>query len=292
MKTPDLMLFEPNLGGHHAEFTCHILKSWLQDGDRGRLVAAVTAGLLEQQPGLSFGLNAPPQTSVAPLADPTPGNARSLWRKAIRNRDLLAAAIRRHRPKRVLAMYFDHLQLGMATGLRFPFPVEISGILFHPTLHYRSPDKLNARHAFQNLRKRLLLHAVARNPHLKTVFTLDPSAVPSLRRLGLNAIALPDPVTATIVSLSSQIELRNRLSIPQDRQVMLLFGALTSRKGVIQTLEALCLLEPVKARGLVLLMAGPLDPELQEDADRLSVLARSKGTLIIHHKSFRSESVV
>jgi glycosyltransferase involved in cell wall biosynthesis len=292
MKSPDVMIFEPNMGGHHAEFTCHLMRYWLDNIKEGQLLAAVAPGLLDQQPRMSAGTVRPPRTELAELEGALPSSHASLWQKGARNRGLLAGAIERHRPKHVLVMYLDHAQLALASGLRFSFPVRISGILFHPTLHYRERDSFNPRSYFQRLRKRLVLRAIARNRHLDTVFTLDASAVPSLRNLGLDAVALPDPVVQNGAEGRTPRQMREHFGLEPGRRVLLLFGSLTARKGVSQTLEALALLQASEARQVALLMAGPLEPALRPLIEILAAKARSRGVQVVRNDAYIQNDAV
>jgi hypothetical protein len=291
MNSPDVMIFEPNMGGHHAEFTCHLMHYWLENVPDGRLLAAVAPGLLEQQPRMSAGAVRPPRTELAGLEAPLPGSQASLWQKGRRNRELLTGAIERHRPKHVLVMYLDHAQLALASGLRFAFPVRISGILFHPTLHYRGTS-LNPRAFLQGLRKRLVLRAIARNPHLDTVFTLDSTAVPSLRALGLDAVALPDPVVQDRAGGRTPQQMHEHFALEPGRKVLLLFGSLTARKGVTQTLEALTLLSPAAARRTALLMAGPLEPALRPAVKALVARVRACGVQVVQFDAYIQNDAV
>jgi glycosyltransferase involved in cell wall biosynthesis len=183
-------------------------------------------------------------------------------------------------------MYLDHAQLALASGLRFRFPVRISGILFHPTLHYRNREPFNPRSYLQGLRKRLILRAIAGNPHLDTVFTLDSTAVPSLRALGLDAVALPDPVVQDGYKGLAPLQLREHFALEPGRKVLLLFGALTARKGVSQVLEALALMPPADARRVALLMAGPLDRDLRPIVEALIEKVRSGGVQVVQHDDY------
>jgi glycosyltransferase involved in cell wall biosynthesis len=180
----------------------------------------------------------------------------------------------------------DHAQMGLALGLRFPFPVRISGILFHPTLHYPAARSFNPKAHLQRLRKRWLLQLVARNRHLDTVFTLDASAVPSLKALGLRAVALADPVGPGNVDARTPQEMKRLHGIDPDRKVLLLFGALTARKGVVPMLKSVAMLPPWAARQVALLMAGPLDPALRPQVSLLSSGARAAGVQVVHHDAY------
>jgi glycosyltransferase involved in cell wall biosynthesis len=292
MNSPDVMIFEPNLGGHHAEFTCHLMRYWLDNVPDGRLLAALAPGLLEQQPRMSADAVRPPRTYRTELEAPLPGSQASLWQKGRRNKELLTEAIERHRPKHVLVMYLDHAQLALASGLRFAFPVRISGILFHPTLHYRGGRSLNPRSYLQGLRKRLILRAIARNPHLDTVFTLDSTAVPSLRSIGLDAVALPDPVVQDGLGGRTPRQMRDHFALEPGRRVLLLFGSLTARKGVTQALEALALLPPSEARRVALLMAGPLEPPLRPLVEALVARVRSRGVQVVQYDAYIQNDAV
>jgi glycosyltransferase involved in cell wall biosynthesis len=133
---------------------------------------------------------------------------------------------------------------------------------------------------------------IARNPHLYTIFTLDPTAVPSLRALGLDAVALPDPVAQDGLEGATSQRMRERFELAPDRKMLLLFGSLTARKGVSQVLEALALLESADARQIALLMAGPLDSALLPLVEELVSKARSRGVQVAQHNAYIENDAV
>lgn len=280
------LLFDPYQGGHHAEYVCHLLQTWHTSGRRDRMVAALPDGLLDAQPDLCAEALAAPEISVVPLPPPLPDPTDPLRTLAKANTRLLRSVIETHRPKHVLAMYLDHLQLGLALGLRFPFPVRISGILFRPTLHYDA-DRMSPKERIRRLRKRLLLRGMARNPHLDHVFSLDHTAVVPLRQLSLQAVPLPDPVAPAETATSPyQPSVRDHFQIEPTRRLFVLFGALDERKGIIPLLEALSRLSSDKLQRLAVLLAGPLAERLLPEVDRRIDHLRVQGGQVILHDAF------
>lgn len=280
------LLFDPYQGGHHAEYVCHLLRAWHASGRREHLVAALPAGLLDAQPDLCSDALAAPELSVVELPPPLPDPTDSLQTLAKANTRLFRSVVEAHRPDRVLAMYLDHLQLGLALGLRFPFPVRVSGILFRPTLHYDT-GAVGLTERLRRLRKQLLLRGMARNPHLDYVFSLDHSAVRSLQRLGLRAVPLPDPVAPSETTPSPyRPTVREHFGIEASRRLFVLFGALDERKGIVPLLDALAGLAPEKLKRVAVLLAGPLAPRLQAEVGRRIQRLQAEGGQVVLYDAF------
>jgi glycosyltransferase involved in cell wall biosynthesis len=186
------------------------------------------------------------------------------------HRRALTEYVEQLRPARLLLMYLDHAQFALATGLRFSFPLRIAGILFRMSLHYPSLQPSSLRDRAHRVRKRLLLQAAARNPHLDTVFTLDPSAAPAIRRLTdrVQAVALPDPVEVD-GAVQPPVTVRAAFGVEPDRRLLLLFGSLAKRKGVFELLDALEILPERICSQISVLLAGALPSTI-----KASVLAR------------------
>jgi glycosyltransferase involved in cell wall biosynthesis len=279
-----ILLFDPYHGGHHAEYVAHLLRAWARSDRPGRLVAAVPAQLPEEQPALFADALRDPRIEVAPLqgALPTPGS--SLWEASQANARLLRKALKTHGPSRVVAAYLDHLQLALVLGRPSLGEARLSGILFRPSLHYGEGGSLGER--ARQRRKRALLRAMARNERLDHVFTLDHSAVPALQAMGLHAVPLPDPVAPSSPGGPLPEEVRRRFGFDRDRVVMVLFGALDERKGVIPLLDALARLAPSDLGRLGLLLAGPLVPRLRADVAERAAALRAQGAQVALHDAF------
>jgi len=191
-------------------------------------------------------------TLVLPELDAL-GESTSLWDVGRRTGRAIRHAVESVQPTDVLLTYLDHAQLALATGLRFSFPVRISGILFRPTLHELAPLTLKER--MQDARKRILLRLASANPHLLRVLTHDPDAVKSLEACGLSAAYLPDPVEPMLPTEAAET-VRAHFNIEQGRRISVLFGSLEERKGVFELLQALSHLAPLPASRLAVVIVG------------------------------------
>jgi glycosyltransferase involved in cell wall biosynthesis len=156
-------------------------------------------------------------------------------------------------------MYFDHVQLSLAFGLRFSFPVRVSGIYFRPSFHYSDTGILVGRgngSRGTDARKRLMLLSAVRNPHFQTLFCLDPFAAEWLREHHprVRAVDLPDPVDPVPILTPPSNALAG---VGASRSKLLLFGALDDRKGVRPVVDALRTLPTEAQARLALVCAGP-----------------------------------
>jgi glycosyltransferase involved in cell wall biosynthesis len=168
-----------------------------------------------------------------------------------------------------LILYFDPYQLPLILAERSPCP--ISGIYFRPTFHYQNftQSRLTRRDRIQQVREKLLLRQVFRNPQLKTLFSLDPFAVKYLKKIQrkVQIFSLPDPIVETFVSPMEVLQLRENLGVQENRKIALLFGALNGRKGIYEILDALMDLPIQVHSSLCLVLAGQVN---LKDYERLT----------------------
>ncbi len=268
---PRLLLFDPNSGGHHAGYIVHVLRAWQELDVPGHMVAAVSPQLFDDHPDLRTlpkreGWH---RVSFEEMPDAPLLRGRSLLRQGMGERRLLREVVERLRPEQVMAMYLDHTQFALATALRFSYPVRISGLLLRVSHHRMSGQPLPLRHRLTQLRKRLVLRAALRNPHAGVFFSADPSVVPAVHALEPKAEAavLPDPVPLSTTYGVPRRTLQN-YGVEPGRKVLLLFGALAERKGVLHVIEALHHLPEAACREVCLLLAGPVEPDLLERLTR------------------------
>ncbi len=275
---PELMIFEPYSGGHRPEYLCHLLRAWRDLHCPGRVILATSAGLLQEQPGLSGGLLDGNWAEVVNFGDLSKQGRPGLFSLGCRNARLLRALILRYKPKRVLAMYFDHLQLGLAFGLRFDFDVRISGILFRPS--YGAHSRLLSQSWFRNKQKEFVLRLAASNRHTDALFSLDPRAISFLRHRGYRkVIALPDPVGRDEEQFTG--DARARYGVGIHRRLWTLFGVLDERKGVIQSLQAIHHLDVPDVQRVCLLLMGLQSDELRTTIAPLTASAQGRGLQLI-----------
>jgi glycosyltransferase involved in cell wall biosynthesis len=285
-----LLLFDPYVGGHHAEHVRHVLTGWhARYGDHAdhRVTVAVAPDLITNHPDLlhlsdSLG----PNVHLVEVTEAEQLGG-SLLEAGLWHRTVLSRLIERYRPTHALLLYLDHAQLALVVGLRYSFPLSLSGILFRPSFHYgrfeATPPSLRER--FTRLRKRLVLRGALRNPHLSTLFTLDPTAVPDLNALSktVEAVALPDPVDPTTMhTATSRHDVLKAYGVEEGRTLALLFGLLAERKGVFAVIDALHLLSTSSAQRLTILLAGAARPEVRDRIHAAAATVSSPVQLLVH----------
>ncbi|GAB5537190.1 MAG: hypothetical protein Rubg2KO_34390 [Rubricoccaceae bacterium] len=245
-----LLIVAPSSDGHHPEYVRWIVDGALHYGAETVTVAGPTAlvSSLNQFSSPASLVSALPLPEFDMLDDDT-----SLWRIGRRTQIAIQRAVDQVQPSEVLLSYLDHALLGLAIGLRFTIPVQISGILFRPTLHEPSPS--GVKRSVRAMQKRILLRLAAANPHLHRAFTLDPDAVDALRSHHIPATFLPDPVEPAQPS-ADRDTVRAHFEVEPSRQLAVLFGSLEERKGVFELMEALCELAPEQASALTVVIVG------------------------------------
>ena len=100
--------------------------------------------------------------------------------------------------------------------------------------------------------------------------------VPGLRkRIGF----IPDPWCRDEFPYIDQNEARNRLRLPLDKKLVLVFGEISQRKGVKRILAAL---QRVQRNDLVVVFAGTVNADAKEDINHAMSDARISKKLIVH----------
>ena len=253
---PSLLLFEPGTGGHHGLFIKHLVDYWCKHSLPGRLAILVADDFLAVHRELAEQLADPNLDTIQVYTFTRPS---SLFASLVAHDFTMGRMVKRYierlTPTACLLMYFDHLQLSLGLDLRFSTPLRIGGIYFRPSLHY--PDLTgqpgNLRDRFRNVRKTLQLRLALRNPHLHTLFCLDPYAIPSIEALktSVRAVPLVDAIEPA-GGATPNIE----LPVDPGRKTALLFGSLAGRKGIFTVLEALPLIAPADQDKLAVVFTG------------------------------------
>lgn len=273
--TPDLagsrvLVLEPDAEGHSQEWLQYLMEFTVMEKGSPALCLAAPAALCRTL-AWSIPADAGGRIHLMPL---TP-----LELRLCTDRRLTVAAfarwwtMRRHlRLSGASSGFFlslDLLSLPLALGLGARGK-PLSGILFRPSVHYRSFDdrKVSRRERLRDLRKDLLYRLMLRNPALRRVLSLDPFfPAHAVQRYvcGQKVQALPDPAQPAAGTAMPFGDATDRL--PPDRIGFLLFGYLTERKGPLMLLEALERLTPQIATRIAVLLAGRVDPQIQHRMD-------------------------
>ncbi len=278
-----ILLFELDTRGHHPGYLQHLVKYWNEKNLTGQLDILVSQAFLQQHANIVVLAEQAPQGNVrfvglrdeeeALLFDSAAleGSFKGRIVRAFQEWKLLRRYAKALQADVAFLMYLDTLLLRFAFGGSLPCP--LSAIYFRPLLHYPSFPQYQpqGREALWQWRDRRCLPPLLRHPQLQTLFCLDPFAADYINTTynSTKALPLPDPVQIYPSNLARVAELTTQLQVPGDRQVFLLFGVLTERKGVNQVLEAIAQLPPTQAQKLCLLLVGPAQPE-----DRANLEAR------------------
>jgi glycosyltransferase involved in cell wall biosynthesis len=165
--------------------------------------------------------------------------------------------------------YLDTILVGLA----FPFlpgsDVAVAGILFRPSVHYRSLGLTDGDGASlstqlkERLMRRLddlIYRRALRNPRLCVALTLDPLFTEFANKhyaLGKKVLTLAEPYSALRASSQSSSDGRKRF---------LMFGLITDRKGLLATLDALLLLSEADLDNTSLVVAGRIQKSIRSQA--------------------------
>src|SRR5690606_21945119 len=123
-------------------------------------------------------------------------NTREVIQNDLEHGRILKRYVERLKPTHVLLMYFDHVQVSLASRLRFSFPVQLSGIYFRPSFQYERSEGEPSGTLLRNRLKKALFDLALRNRHFDTLFCLDPNVVTFLAafRQKARVCFLPDGV--------------------------------------------------------------------------------------------------
>lgn len=281
------MLFDVNSRGHHAGYIAHVLRAWKHLAVEGRLVAAVSPLLLEAFPDLHECAGPTENGTVefvlmpdAPAVEAQAG----LLRKGMGERRLLKRYADALRPEAVVGLYGDHTQFVLASGLQLPPETRVS-LLFLRVSHHRRSVREPLGASVTRLRKAAVLRAAFRHPQMDTAFSADPTALDAIRALVPDARTcyLPDPVPLPAPPPDLDL-VRRTYGVEPGRILLLLFGSLAKRKGVLHTLDALPLLPPEVARTITVLFVGPVESDLAPVLERriASVQGRTQAQILLH----------
>ena len=185
-------------------------------------------------------------------------------------------------------LYIDTLQLAFALKLRVPKGRTLSGILFRPTVHYgqlwQTPS--NFRQHIRNYRKTALYKRMLKHPALSAIFSLDSYfaeyAAQSFKQ-GDKIRALPEPGLFPQDLATYRPSDIIDCAVPEDRICFLLFGGLAARKGVLQVIEAVGMLDSKIASKTAIIFAGKLHDDVRtEFRERWGQLTSESPEIWIH----------
>lgn len=295
-----VMLFDLYSNGHHEQYLSQLARYWVRCKYPGRLDIVVPSYFIEEHPALSDFVNEHHHEAgirLVPIREQVFVQAQrrfQLVRNDLEHGRLLEKYITALKPDHCVLMYFDHAQLSLAKKLRFEFPVELSGIYFRPSFHYKEfhNDQSGLKEAIKRLRKRLVLKAALRNPHFKTLLCLDPYVVPHIKSRTTRAVFLADGIERTSSDATTE-STRRCWAVEEGRKVVLFFGGINSRKGIFQVLAAIRILDVDIQKKLCLVLVGKIaDHEAEKIKTLLKVCRQTSTVQIILRDEFVEENEI
>ncbi|MDJ0737488.1 MAG: glycosyltransferase family 4 protein [Nostocaceae cyanobacterium] len=300
-KERKIMLFDLSIRGHHPNYIQHLIKYWQQQEFSGSLDIVVSPKFLTEHAEVvelaakDNGVNIN-FVAITEEEENLLNSRKSRFQRALRNFkewQILCKYAKILKANHCLVMYFDTCEVPLGFGAKSPCP--FSGIYFRPTFHYNEFAQYHPswKDSLQQWREKLFLSRILQNPNLKNLFCLDPFVVKHLDKFNshVKGVPLPDPVETFPDSQLNSGNLRENLGIDAKRKIFLLFGALTTRKGIYQLLDAISALSPELCQKMCLLLVGESNIEAQLKS-RIAEICESKPVQIISRYEFISEQEI
>lgn len=166
--------------------------------------------------------------------------------------------------------YLDNITAALALPFGFPQST-VAGILFRPTVHYPdlgvdAKETIDLRTRIKESLTRLVEHVAFRRTlgrsRTLTILSLDPYFASYAERHYSNRGGvryLPEPFSASTSTVDQHVG-----SARRERIEFLLFGSITRRKGLLETLDALSTLPEAITSSARLVVAGRMQEQLRE----------------------------
>jgi glycosyltransferase involved in cell wall biosynthesis len=290
-----LMIFDLSVRGHHPSYIKFLIQGWQQFKVSGTLSVVVSPKFIEEHTDVLLFANKLQIPNVEFVAIAPEEEAKLKARKSSRQRlsrtfqewQLFHQYARRLEATECLLPYFDTYQLPIS--LQHSFPCPVSGIYFRPSFHYSSFTTSQGRPKdyLKDWKEQFLISQVLSKSWIHKLFCLDPFATDWLiqRNSSRRIIALPDPIEKQQDIMKDVEARKSQLGIEPHRQVLLLFGSITERKGIYKLLEAIYLLPREECKNLCLLIVG--ESKLSEDlVTRNQSLCELKPVQVIQRYEF------
>ena len=278
------MIFEAGRGGHRLDYVHRILTELTKRRFQGSIVFVLTPDFKDH---LDNELVEAAQkrndleliyTSEVELRR---CKSRSSLLRRLNTYDVFERYLRATNADLGFVNYLDTILPVLALPLVGRSGAAVAGILFRPTVHYPDQDKMpqtgqslgtRVRDRFSAKAEDLIYRQGLRNPRLISVLSLDPLFPDYARRRyrgGEKVKTLPEPFSTP----------RSQEPAEQssDRITFVLFGTISHRKGLIETIDALMELSPQEASRVRLVVAGRIQGDLRTQAER-------RVQALVHHQ--------
>ena len=191
------------------------------------------------------------------------------------------------KPSKALIPYCCTRRMVSMTGVALPCP--FSTIHFTPVFHLKENIQYlsDKDDRIVKMQEKYMFSRFIKHPQLQTIFCLDNLAAEAINKLFKTdkAIYLPDPVQEMkAIDRAKLLLLKKDLDIEKDRTVFLLFGAIASRKGIYNILDAIFLVPKELSQKLTLLIVGHITEEEEKIKSKVEFLRQSRPEVQIREK--------
>ena len=284
-----ILIFDLQITGHHSEYIEHLI-DYIDLQSSNEYVFVVNPKLKDNFPNIHIkGAN---KSNILWVFI---GNdelnlilGSNVILRSLREVEIIKKYASIYKIDHVLAMYFNTLQIGMGINKKLNFT--ISGILF---LQFTRMRKKSVSERFKYLRKYIVTNLYSRNKSIKYIYILnDNKAVQKFNDLFHTSIfkMLPDPVPQ--IEEEAHFNLKEYFQIENKRSVLLMFGALSERKGTIESIEALNFINEEDLKKISLLIVGSASDSfhLKISAAISQIQKKSLNASIYYYRDFVSNS--
>ncbi len=284
-----ILIFDLQITGHHSEYIEHLI-DYIDLQSSNEYVFVVNPKLKDNFPNIHIkGAN---KSNILWVFI---GNdelnlilGSNVILRSLREVEIIKKYASIYKIDHVLAMYFNTLQIGMGINKKLNFT--ISGILF---LQFTRMRKKSVSERFKYLRKYFVTNLYSRNKSIKYIYILnDNKAVQKFNDLFHTSIfkMLPDPVPQ--IEEEAHFNLKEYFQIENKRSVLLMFGALSERKGTIESIEALNFINEEDLKKISLLIVGSASDSfhLKISAAISQIQKKSLNASIYYYRDFVSNS--
>lgn len=241
-----ILIFEPNLSGHRINYLKIILHA-LKEEDKYYTTLLTLESLrkssaletLKTQFSDSFDIT---YTKLSPLIQSIYAGHK------LYNRELINYFIVRKHIKRIRVAvnydliffpYLDNLARMLSLTNNPFFGIRFCGISMVPSFHYRKMGIKTPKAYFSSIKEKLFVRLL-KNKYTKQILTIDQPMYEYISNAYPHLLArityIPDPITFS--GKEDKLTSRNYFHIPEHKNVILLYGSVSERKGVLELLRA------------------------------------------------------
>ena len=267
MKT---IIFEPQVTGHHVEYTNHLYLGALSHPER-EYVFVLPRDFEEKRHLYEW----PEAKNIVIEIDDELESLRKGKQivSALKLSIALRKAVRRHKADKVFLITLSQ-NLPM-TPLLMPSGVLVSGIQYNILLYEKGTKA--------RIRSKLFELITTYIPQLERVFILnDASATERLNKKNGSTrfVCLPDPMKD--IDCGSLRDIRSELKAEASDKVLLHFGAMGGRKGTLAILQAIGLMSDEELKDKVFVFAGKIDEDALERFDSLVAQEEGRARIVVY----------